>query len=434
MALDPSIILATRPVELPDPGKLMQLRNLATQGQAQDLQLQQQRKSIADSQALSDIYRGATGADGKIDYASVQRGMAGAGLGAQIPAYQKQRAELESALAEHGIKSLDEFKKRTDVVNGRLSSLLADPNLTHDKVINSIGGLVDSGVIDSQQGAKMVRDLPGPDQLRNYLIGKATETLEASKRLELMLPKYDEQNRGGTISQGTINPMTGQRTETGSIVKTISPDAAAQAAAMSANPAVTYQPDANGNLVAVPTRAGPGPIKAQPVQGPNGQPLPSKSNTTEDQAKATGWLAQATNAFDNMETAIKEDPSSMKPGTPEFVSSIPSMGIGEAVGNAMRSPTRQKYVQAASSLSEALLRAATGAGVNKEEAKQKIAEITPQWGDSDAVIAQKRAAVPVYLETLRTRAGTAGRTVAPAVGQAPPAPAATPSGASVSNW
>jgi hypothetical protein len=72
--------------------------------------------------------------------------------------------------------------------------------------------------------------------------------------------------------------------------------------------------------------------------------------------------------------------------------------------------------------------------VNKEEAKQKIAEITPQWGDSDAVIAQKRAAVPVYLETLRTRAGTAGRTVAPPVGQALPAPAATPSGASVSNW
>jgi hypothetical protein len=62
-------------------------------------------------------------------------------------------------------------------------------------------------------------------------------------------------------------------------------------------------------------------------------------------------------------------------------------------------------MQGASSMSEALLRAATGAGVNKDEALQKVRELTPQIGDSDAVIAQKEAAIPLYIESLKMRAG-----------------------------
>jgi hypothetical protein len=47
----------------------------------------------------------------------------------------------------------------------------------------------------------------------------------------------------------------------------------------------------------------------------------------------------------------------------------------------MRGADRQKFMQGSSSLSEALLRAATGAGVNKDEAAQKIQELTPVfWG------------------------------------------------------
>jgi hypothetical protein len=87
------------------------------------------------------------------------------------------------------------------------------------------------------------------------------------------------------------------------------------------------------------------------------------------------------------------------------------MGLGETVGNAMRTPARQQFVQAAGSLSEALLRAATGAGVNAQEAKQKIDELTPKWLDSAEVKAQKRAAIPIYIESLRQRAASAGRNV-----------------------
>jgi hypothetical protein len=52
-----------------------------------------------------------------------------------------------------------------------------------------------------------------------------------------------------------------------------------------------------------------------------------------------------------------------------------------------------------------LLRAATGAGVNKDEAMQKVRELTPVWGDSDEVIKQKMDSIPLYIESLKVRSG-----------------------------
>jgi hypothetical protein len=129
-------------------------------------------------------------------------------------------------------------------VNNSLGALLADPAVTHDKVIGTIGSLVDQGVIDQQQGAQMVRSLPGPNQLRQFLVEKAMETMTAAQQLEATRPKYDEQDRGGTLNQGTINPMTGQRTEGTSITKTETPaekGAAARAAATGAR--VSFTPE-----------------------------------------------------------------------------------------------------------------------------------------------------------------------------------------------
>jgi hypothetical protein len=49
--------------------------------------------------------------------------------------------------------------------------------------------------------------------------------------------------------------------------------------------------------------------------------------------------------------------------------------------------------------------------VTKDEAQQKIRELTPQWGDKQPVIDQKKAALHVYLNALETRAGNALRNV-----------------------
>lgn len=142
----------------------------------------------------------------------------------------------------------------------------------------------------------------------------------------------------------------------------------------------------------------------------------TKGNATEDERKAAGWFAQADNAWSNMQKAMGGvDPKTGKfkredvarPGFPDVVAAIPSFGIGEAIGNTIRSPERQQFNQASSSLSEALLRAATGAGVNRDEAVQKIRELTPVFGEDSATTKQKMDSIPMYLNSLKQRAGRA---------------------------
>jgi hypothetical protein len=164
------------------------------------------------------------------------------------------------------------------------------------------------------------------------------------------------------------------------------------------------------------------------VQGNGGN-----AKLTEDQGKATGWLIQAQNAYNNMRAAT--DPSlgqggsagALTPGFGDAVARIPFMN---GVGNWIRSDNRQKFLHGADAMKEAFLRAATGAGVNKEEALQKVQELIPQWGDGDVLIGQKMAAIPLYLEGLKVRAGPgaakAAAIVAPAGAQA--------AKASVTNW
>lgn len=144
-------------------------------------------------------------------------------------------------------------------------------------------------------------------------------------------------------------------------------------------------------------------------------PLPGNATggapkLTEDQAKASGWLVQANNAWSNMNGAMEGNSGAEKPGLGDAIGSVPMMG---AVGNFLTGASRQQFNQGTASLAEALLRAATGAGVNKEEAQQKIKELTPQFGDGSEVVQQKMNAIPLYIESLKLRSGKGAQQVAP---------------------
>ena len=185
--------------------------------------------------------------------------------------------------------------------------------------------------------------------------------------------------------------------------------------------------NANQPLVAVLDANG------QPTYVPRNQAMgkapynPNQAKLTEDQAKASGWLSQATNAYNNMQNVMyKTDPTTGMPlldanGKPQLNYSNIKPSTGEMLASSLGMPgaaqtaPRQKFVQAGSSMSEALLRAATGAGVNKEEAAQKVKELTPQYFDKPEVIQQKLEAIPVYLESLKVRSsGGRNLTAAPA--------------------
>ena len=159
---------------------------------------------------------------------------------------------------------------------------------------------------------------------------------------------------------------------------------------------------------------------------PSGQPIAyagsvlpraSSSQPSEDERKAAGWYFQADNARRNMASVIAKNPGAAYNTVPERMAGFVP-GVGVDIQNALRPEDRQKFVQAAGSMSEALLRAATGAGINKYEADQKVSELVPQLGDKPGTVKQKMDAYSVYMDSLKARAGRA------IPGNTPGAPAA----------
>lgn len=223
MALDPSIILQGRAPKLPDAQDLMALQNMGVQNRTAQLQYDTAARAQQQEKTLSDLYRKNLKPDGTIDEAAMTRDLAGAGMGAKIPGYQKESQAARTGTLQNQGLELANKKKQLDIVSGVMGSLLSDKALDHNKVIGAISSLVDQGIISNAQGAQMVRVLPGPEQLRQFLMSKALETADASKQIEMSLPKYDEQDRGGVINEGTIDPTTGQRTPGRDVQKTMTP-------------------------------------------------------------------------------------------------------------------------------------------------------------------------------------------------------------------
>lgn len=135
-------------------------------------------------------------------------------------------------------------------------------------------------------------------------------------------------------------------------------------------------------------------------------PKTSNEKPSEDERKAAGWFAQADLAIRNMDEALKLDPNaSIQPMSEVFTQNIPI--FGEAITQSQRTGPRQMFAQASESMAEALLRAATGAGINESEARQKVRELVPVYGDKEVNIAQKKRGYKMYMAGLRARAGRA---------------------------
>lgn len=230
--LDPNIILQARQPQIASPFDLaqgaMQLRNLGLQGQNQQITLEQNQRALRDQKTIADLYRANTQPDGSVNHAGVVQGLAQAGLGDKIPAYQQQVATASKDTTAASSADLALHKQRLDMLNSGIASLLAKPNLNHDDVIQQINSYVNQGLISPQQGAEAARNTPGrPEDLRPFLIQKGMEAMDVSKQLEArlaMAPKYNAQDQGGVINQGTVDQLTGQRTAGANVAKTESAD------------------------------------------------------------------------------------------------------------------------------------------------------------------------------------------------------------------
>lgn len=258
--IDSQIALAARGPQIDNPmdvyGKALNLRDASNRNQVNQMAIDKATRDIEQERTLADLYRGAVLPDGTIDRQKIYSGAAQAGLGARVPGMQENFLKIDRAAADLKKVGADTTKTEVDTSNvrgqiderdmkvmqeglkyidGAIASMAADPNITDVKVAAEMGRLVRLGAFNTQaKQAKVTPDeaarqvmstmpVGNPQALRQWLIQAGMRTADASKRLELMLPKYDEQDRGGTLNQGTIDLTTGIRTPVTDITKTNTP-------------------------------------------------------------------------------------------------------------------------------------------------------------------------------------------------------------------
>lgn len=225
MALDPSIILQGQAPKFDDPltvrAKQAQLSDLMTQGQARQMQLQQAQQAAQQEQTLADLYR-----THGTDSTALVQGMAKSGLGGRIPGYQKQQAEVGKVMTESEAAKYKLLKEQITDTSAGLQSLLSDPQLSTDKVVNWLAQRAAMMPDQAQRLAQEAAQLPGdPGRLRQKLMEKALEAQDATKRLDLILGKTEMVDQGGARQAFTTSQLTGQVTPGQSFAKTATPEA-----------------------------------------------------------------------------------------------------------------------------------------------------------------------------------------------------------------
>lgn len=310
MAIDPSIPLQVRPMQMPDPlanyGRMVQLKSLMQQGDLQSMQMDQMVRDRAAQEAENAAYRDALDpATGRIDTARLYSSLSQAGRGSRIPAVMQQQAALEkdrlAADKTRGEISKQEFDMaaaRNRALIQRLTPLMADPNLSHESVIGAISEMVQQGVATPEMGQQAVRALPGnPQALRDFLRSKLISAMDADKQLAALTPNLDRVDDGQKIRYVDKNPMTNpggpapiQRQMTPGEVQSAKDAAAGRAVTMRGQNMADQraavqagQPvyDAErGAWVFRPSAQAPAGA-AVPVMGPDGRPLPPKMSEAQ---------------------------------------------------------------------------------------------------------------------------------------------------------
>lgn len=379
MPLDTSIPLQTQGVQLANPMQLqaqaLQLRELRALGEDRQLQRETTQRKLNEERTLAELYRNNLGDGGKLNRDTFLQGAAQAGLGARIPDLQKGFAEQDKATADvaNVNSQIDERKltiarKRLEASGGAISSLLSKPNVSHQDVIVTIQGLVNQGVIPPEEGAEMARQLPGrPEQLREYLMQKGMEVIDAGKRIELMLPKTEIRDTGGAQQVFQTNQLTGAVTPGQAYQKTVSPDAVLSAATSRRGQDMTNARAAEANRIAAVNK---------------------QTNLNDVQAKALLFGTRMQEAGKVLEANPTVQPSLIKRGA----EAIPLVGeaLGMAANATVVSPEQQQVEQAQRDFVNAVLRRESGAAISAPEFDNASKQYFPQPGDSPQVIAQKK--------------------------------------------
>jgi hypothetical protein len=282
MALNPSISLGVKGLELANPlaqyGQIAAIQGAQNQNQLAQYQLGAAQRAEATQNVLADAYSQSIDADtGKINYNKLTGLLAKGGGGSQIPGIEKTRRETEAAALTakktEGEIAKNEYELQQKKYNKAWQS--AGAAATPQIAIDQITKAVRNGEIDMATGTREIQILQklAPEQYRDWRANKILELMDAKDQYAATVPKVMSQfeaarlpiyQQQANIAQGQLGVSQGQLK--------VARDRLAQEAQ-----GVTYQQDAQGNFIALPSRLASGvePV-ARPVTGEGGVPVKGK--------------------------------------------------------------------------------------------------------------------------------------------------------------
>ena len=329
MALNPSISLGVRPLELANPlaqyGQVAALQSAQNQNQLAQYQLGAAQRAEATQNALADAYSQSIDPNtGAINYNKLTGLLAKGGGGSQIPGIEKTRREIEAAALAakktEGEIEKNQFQLTKDKLKHGWTSLGDAP--TPQDAIKKLNEGVTKGYFDFATASAETQQLQNmtPEQYKQYRVEKVLGLLDAKDKLSFMLPKTTRQDIGGQIVNIQDNPMMpgyGMPIAGGAIAKTPTfGERTAQGqlglaqqkfAWEQANPGFELKETENGDIVGVNKRtlqafpvsiggAAPAvaPMAAPAASGMPGarvQAIPGMTSVLDQQAPATAPMA-----------------------------------------------------------------------------------------------------------------------------------------------
>lgn len=399
MALDPSIALGFRGLQLADPmeqaGRAMALSQMGTQNQFMQQRMEEANRLSALAASRQKAYAASGGDANKFLSALGQMGDI---EGAQ--AYQEHLLNQQKSEAELDDKRAGTQQKRMKIISEVAAFGFNGGTLEHAHHAADL--LEQSGLgKDAAFVRRAIEQNPNatPDQIRSFFKPYISSQLSAS---DLLLPKFED--IGG--QKVNVNPNI----QVDPLQKTQTPDSVASNAVAREGHQVTMR---GQNMTAETAREGHAVTKrgqnlvSERAKEQNNITA-SQPKLTESQGKAQGFGRRAKEAHD-IHTSLEGKYSPAAINAKMSAEDTPFIGgIAGTIGNVMLSANDQKAEQAQRDFINAILRDESGAVISDAEFNNARKQYFPQPGDSKAVIAQKKRNREMAIKGLDVKSGPAG--------------------------
>lgn len=366
--------------------RVLQIQGAQQEAQMRGMQMQDAADARVSKNKLAELYRSATGADGKVDRNRLYQGAAQQGLGAQIPGLQKQFADADEQQGKIGKTAAETEKLQIATAREQLAFLgqLA-------------GGIRDQASYDQAKALAQSKGVdvsafpPQYDPATVQAFQQQALTTEEQlaqvwkqKGYDLDVRTQGERERSNKASEATARGNLGvAQANLGLSRERLALERSA--------PRGQFLETQDGFVLGDP-RTG----TVQPVLGPNGQQMRGKTGDkplTEGQAKAVAFASRMENSEKVIGDLAKQGVNASVPG-----SRLPLVGD---VISAAQPAERQMLDQAKRDFINSVLRRESGAVISDAEFANAERQYFPQVGDSKQVIEQKKRNRRVSIDGMR---------------------------------